>query len=123
MKTITLILLAIFSTTVVAQESWSDWQPTQCYENIEFRTRYIKKYGKRHQWEVQFKNNYDRLVVFNYGVSEDAQELALTTNRKTLDGGQTSKPIALYTQVENFYILVDMLSFFVDSRSFEPCNP
>ena len=123
MKTITLILLAIFSTTVVAQESWSDWQSTQCYENIEFRTRYIKKYGKRHQWEVQFKNNYDRLVVFNYGVSEDAQELALTTNRKTLDGGQTSKPIALYTQVENFYILVDMLSFFVDSRSFEPCNP
>src|SRR5690554_6008771 len=123
MKTITLILLAIFSTTVVAQESWSDWQSTQCYENIEFRTRYIKKYGKRHQWEVQFKNNYDRLVVFNYGVSEDAQELALTTNRKTLDGGQTSKPIALYTQVENFFILVDMLSFYTDSRNFEPCNP
>jgi|SRR5690606_1184613 len=123
MKTIVLIVLISCTSFVSAQDAWSTWNKTQCYDNIQFRTRHIKKYGKRHQWEVQFKNNYNRLVVFNYGISESEQELALTTNRKTLEAGQTSDPISLYTQVENFYILVDMLSFYTDNRVFEPCNP
>jgi len=126
MKWISVLLIGIiFSTaTAFSQERWSPWEATYCYEDIHFRTRYVKALGDRHEWEIEFKNRYNRMVVFNYGILEgdDDDEYPVTTHRKTLKAFEICDPVVIYTQAEGFIILVDQLSFYVDSREIVPCE-
>lgn len=127
MKEILIVTFIVFISSFTnsfsqAPEKWMQWQSTNCYENIEYRARYVKTNGSRHEWEIQFRNNYDRLIVFNYGIEEDSQALAITTHRKTLRTNEVSKPISVYTQKENFLLFTDRLSFSIDGRDWIPCD-
>lgn len=116
------ILFFIVVVPTTAQEKWQEWQPTSCYENIEFRLRFVRNHGDKTVSEVQFKNNYDRLVTFNYGFTEDEEDF-LTEYRKTLHPKEAGKPELIHTQGDNFYILVDKLSFSVTGEKPLPCEP
>ncbi|HLU81291.1 MAG TPA: hypothetical protein VK010_04390 [Flavobacteriaceae bacterium] len=115
------ILFFIIAFPVSAQEKWQEWQPTSCYENIEFRLRFVRQHGDKTVSEVQFKNNYNQLVTFNYGFTEDEEDF-LTEYRKTLHPKEAGKPEFIYTKGDNFYILVDKLSFSVSGENPLPCE-
>lgn len=118
-----LVLIGFFSNSYSqAPEKWMQWQPTNCYEKIEYRARYVKTNGTQHEWQIQFRNNYNKLIVFNYGIEEDARALAITTHRKTLRTNEISEPVSVYTQKENFMLFTDRLSFSVDGRDWIPCD-
>lgn len=117
-----LTLSGLSKTFAQAPEKWMDWTPTNCYEKIEYRVRYMKTNGSRHEWQLQFRNNFNRLIVFNYGIEEDATALALTTHRKTLKPQEVSEPVQVYTQKENFFLFTDKLSFNIDGRDNIPCD-
>src|SRR5690606_5329495 len=97
-----LTLSGLCKTFAQAPEKWMDWTPTNCYEKIEYRVRYMKTNGSRHEWQLQFRNNFNRLIVFNYGIEEVSTALALSTPRQTRNPPAASEPIQLYTQQENF---------------------
>lgn len=109
---------------LTAQEAqkWDDWQPTHCYHNIEYRAKYVRANGERHEWQIQFKNNYTKQILFNYGTSENSEGLAITTHRKTLKPGATSEPVEIYTQGDEFYVFVDGLSFDIDGSRVIECE-
>ncbi len=97
------------------------WQATNCYEKIQYQLTKDGKKGNRYRWKLQFKNNYDRLITFNYGITED-EDSYLTNQRKTLQAHQTSEPVEIYTNQQKFYVLVDGLSFEVSGQPTEPCD-
>lgn len=97
------------------------WQATNCYKNIQYQLTKDGKKGKRNRWKLQFKNNYNRLITFNYGVTEDENGY-LTSQRKTLQAHETCEPVEIYTDKKEFYVLVDRLSFQVNGQPTEPCD-
>ena len=98
-----------------------NWTSTNCYKNIQYRLVQDGKKGKRFRWKLQFKNNYNQLVTFNYGITEEENNF-LTNQRKTLQAHQTSEPVEIYTDQQKFYVLVDGLSFEVSGQPTEPCD-
>lgn len=123
---ILLMILFSFISTVSSfsqiPEKWMQWTKTNCYENIEYRARYVQTNGNRHEWQIQFRNNFNRMVVFNYGIEENPEALALTTHRKTLRSHETSEPINIFTENENFLLFTNKLSFAVDGSDAIPCD-
>lgn len=121
------ILLAFFFfalNTAFAQtdNGWGEWQKTSCYSKIEFRLKYDGKNGEQHHWKVQFKNNYNNLISFNYTVTDKVQQYTLTTHRKTLKGGKQSNEADLFTDLEDIYILVDKVSMTPYPENFIECE-
>ncbi|MFL9837515.1 hypothetical protein ABS768_08405 [Flavobacterium sp. ST-75] len=121
------ILLAFFFftlNTAFAQtdNGWQAWQKTSCYSKIEFRLKYDGKNGEQHHWKVQFKNNYNNLISFNYTVTDKIQQYTLTTHRKTLNAGKQSEEIDLFTGLEDIYILVDKVSMTPYPENFIECE-
>jgi len=112
--------ILIFSPSI-KEDSSQEWTSTNCYDNILFKLKKVNNVGKRQLWELQFKNNYNRLVTFNYALTENETDF-LTNKRKTLEAQSISKPIELYTNTEDFYVLVDQLSFSVSGVPLIPCK-
>ncbi|TXK74938.1 hypothetical protein [Mesonia sp. K4-1] len=105
----------------IMEDSSQEWTSTNCYDNILFKLKKVNNVGKRQLWELQFKNNYNQLVTFNYALTENETDF-LTNKRKTLEAQSISKPIELYTNTEDFYVLVDQLSFSVSGVPLIPCK-
>ncbi len=128
MKYIGVLFLFLFffsinqSVSYSQEGSWMEWTPTECYENIEYRARLLKKNGARYEWQIQFRNYYDRQVVFNYGTQEHRESLPLTTHRKTLRAGEVSKATHIFTGSPNFLLYTDKLSFSIDGKEILPCD-
>lgn len=103
-------------------EGWPEWTPTECYENIEYRARLLKKNGTRYEWQIQFRNFYDRHVFFNYGTQENKEDLPLTTHRKSLRAGEVSTATHIFTNSPGFFLYTDKLSFNMDGSEIYPCD-
>jgi len=124
LSTISISVLAFFSFLIsspVNENLQQEWISTNCYNNILFKLKKVNNIGKRQLWELQFKNNYNQLVTFNYGFTENETDF-LTNKRKTLAPHSVSQPIELYTNTEDFYVLVDQLSFSVSGIPLVPCK-
>ena len=98
-----------------------NWNSTSCYKKIQYQITDNGKYGNRFKWILKFKNNYHQLVTFNYGITEEKDNF-LTNQHKTLQAHQTGKPLEIYTDKKEFYILVDGLSFNISGQPTEPCD-
>ena len=113
-KIITLLLIIASFSVAQAQkqtdDGWRNWETTKCYSNIEYRMKYVGKNGEQHHWQVQFKNNYNSIVSFNYHVTDKLQQYNITTHRKTLYAQKFSEAIDVYTTEEDIYLFVDKAS-------------
>ncbi|SHI77235.1 hypothetical protein SAMN04488096_104189 [Mesonia phycicola] len=120
-----LMVSAVLFLGFIAYSNFSNrpqnWYSTNCYEKIQYQLTANGKKGNRFKWIVKFKNNYHQLVTFNYGVTEEENNY-LTTHRKTLQAHEVSENIEIYTESDNFYILVDKLSLHISGQPTEPCE-
>jgi len=120
-------VLGIFMLSFLAYSNYNhrpiikEWTPTNCYQKILYKVEPDGKKGKQMRWKLQFKSNYSQLVTFNYGVTEDENNY-LTTHRKTMKAKEESQEIEIFTESEQFYILVDKLSFKVSGNPLQPCD-
>ena len=125
MKKIVLLLIfamgcgAAFAQT---QNGWEDWQKTSCYSNISFRLKHEGMRGEQHVWQVQFKNDYNSLISFNYHISETTQQYDATTHRKTINATQLSEPFEVFTSGEDLFLLVDKVSLSPYPTDFIDCD-
>jgi len=125
MKKIVLLLIfamgcgAAFAQT---QNGWEDWQKTSCYSNISFRLKHEGMRGEQHVWQVQFKNDYNSLISFNYHISEATKQYDTTTHRKTINATQLSEPFEVFTSGEDLFLLVDKVSLSPYPTDFIDCD-
>lgn len=124
MKQLLVILLFLASFTGFAQqkEEWQDWEKTSCYSKIFFRLKYEGRNGSRHIWKVQFRNEYESTVSFNYHSTVEKNENQPTTHRKTLLAKAKSTELEVYTNTDNIYLIVDKLSMSAYPVNFVDCE-
>lgn len=123
-KIVLLFLLTIGCGAAFAQtkNEWEDWQKTSCYSNISFRLKHEGMRGEQHVWQVQFKNDYNSLISFNYHVSETSGQYDTTTHRKTLNTAALSEPFEVFTSGEDIFLLVDKVSLSPYPKDFIDCD-
>jgi len=125
MKKVLLLLILSLSTQLVAAQSgtkWEEWQKTSCYSNILFRLKPMGKNGEQNVWKIQFRNEYDNLISFNYHVTDKLQQYSTTTHRKTMDAKMVSTELDVYTLYDDIYLLVDKVSMTPYPEDFVKCN-
>jgi len=125
MKKILLLLLFVMGSTAAyaqTQDGWEDWQKTSCYSKISFRLEHESVRGEQHVWQVQFKNDYNSIISFNYHVSETTGQYDTTTHRKTINAGQLSEPFEVFTAGEDIFLLVDKVSLSPYPKDFINCD-
>jgi len=124
MKKLLLLLLLFTGAAAFAQnnDAWDDWQQTTCYSKISYRLKTEPKHGSQHHWKLQFRSDYGEVVSFNYHVTTKLEEYNVTTHRKTMNPGQLSDEIDVYTKEEDIYLLVDKLSFSPYPENYEDCD-
>ena len=124
MKKIILFFLLLSGITLSAQtdSEWQPWQKTSCYSNIEFRVKYVEKNGSRNHWAVEFKNNYNELISFNYHVTDKLQQYNLTTHRKMLKALEVSTATDVYTDFDDLFLIVDKVSLSPYPEDFLECD-
>jgi len=123
-KMLLLLILAIGCNTAFAQaqDGWDEWQKTSCYSNISFRLKHEAMRGEQHVWQVQFKNDYNSLISFNYQISETSGQYDTTTHRKTLNTATLSEPFEVFTAGEDIFLLVDKVSLSPYPKDFIDCD-
>ena len=107
--------MAFTTTTVKAQNEWSEWTKTTCLKGVDFRTkkgRYEMSRRAR-KWEFQFKNRYNATIYFNYKalsiLQKDKMRSARTSkNRVQIEGNSESKSMSTYLKA-NKEIIVDLV--------------
>ena len=103
--------------------SWTVWKQSPCYLKIEYRYRYVKQQGDRHVWLLQFKNNYNKSVYFNYSLAgEQEEEQLYLARRKSITPNRNSDEMEFFTNSESFEIQVSNLSFRQGVTEYEPCD-
>ncbi|KGO85038.1 hypothetical protein Q765_18685 [Flavobacterium rivuli WB 3.3-2 = DSM 21788] len=119
-----LLIFAISCNTTFAQvqDGWDEWQKTSCYSNISFRLKHEGKRGEQHVWQVQFKNDYNSLISFNYHISETSGQYDTTTHRKTLNKAALSEPLEVFTAGEDIFLLVDKVSLSPYPKDYINCD-
>ncbi|WP_159800266.1 hypothetical protein [Flavobacterium sp. MK4S-17] len=121
-----LFILLFFSGMVCAgaqtKNGWEEWQKTSCYSKISFRLKEEKKRGNQYRWKIQFRNDYNEVISFNYHVTDKLQQYNITTHRKTLNPLQLSDEIEVFTREEDIYILVDKVSLSPFPENFLDCD-
>lgn len=118
--TLYMILTSFSSTTPSA---WTKWEKTPCYDKIEFRYRHLRAHGERHEFEVQFKNRYENTIYFDYALADAKTKEGLDHARRTsLPARRESKSISVFTNTEEFTIVVGQLSFSPYSTDYEACD-
>lgn len=123
MKKIAALLLLLFGLSASAQETqWDEWQKTSCYSNISYRLLELGKLGEQYRWKIQFRNDYDNIISFNYHVTDKVGKYTTTTHRKALHQGQVSEEIDLYTKSQDIYILADKVSMTPYPENFIECD-
>jgi len=119
------IVLSVFFLSFLAYSNFNnrpkEWTPTNCYHKILYKVEADGEQGKRKRWKLLFKSNYSQLVTFNYGVTEGENDY-LTTHRKTMRAKEESQEVEIFTDSDQFYILVNKLSFDVSGQPEEPCD-
>lgn len=122
-KILTLLaFLVFFAGFTQDKDGWQDWQKTSCYSKIMFRLNYQGKNGERHLWKVQFRNEYDSTISFNYRVADDNPDHQPTTHRKTLYNKAVSPEIEVYADSENIFLVVDKVSLSAYPQNFISCE-
>ncbi|WP_020212818.1 hypothetical protein [Flavobacterium rivuli] len=123
-KMLLLLIFAISCNTTFAQvqDGWDEWQKTSCYSNISFRLKHEGKRGEQHVWQVQFKNDYNSLISFNYHISETSGQYDTTTHRKTLNKAALSEPLEVFTAGEDIFLLVDKVSLSPYPKDYINCD-
>lgn len=116
-------MLFIGIATTAQEPQWDDWQKTSCYGNISYRLLELGKHGEQYHWKVQFKNDYSNIISFNYHVTNKIGKYTTTTHRKTLNSGQISEEIDLYTATQDIYLLADKVSMTPYPENFVECDP
>ncbi len=101
---------------------WRPWQKTSCYSKIAFRLKYDGMNGSQHHWKIQFKNEYDNLISFNYNITDKLQQYTITTHRKALEAKKESGEIDIYTKEEDIFLLVDKVSMGPYPEDFIECE-
>lgn len=124
MKKFIVIIFLFLGATVMAQtdNGWEPWQKTSCYSKIQFRIKYVEQRGEQHIWKVQFKNDYQQLISFNYNITHNVEQYTITTHRKTLNANQLSEEIELYTKEDDIFLLVDKVSLTPYPEDFIDCE-
>jgi hypothetical protein len=122
-KFLLLIVCIMASHTAFSQSNdWEDWQKTSCYSKISFRLKDEGMRGEQHVWKVQFKNDYNHLISFNYYVTDKIQQYDTTTHRKTLQSGKVSDEAEIFTKENDIFLMVDKVSFSPYPKDFIDCN-
>jgi hypothetical protein len=123
MKNIIALLLFLFGISALAQSpGWDEWQKTSCYSKISYRLLELGKHGEQYTWKIQFRNDYDNIISFNYHVADKIGKYTTTTHRKALQQGQVSEEIDLYTKTQDIYILADKVSMTPYPENFVECD-
>ncbi|MGV3460966.1 MAG: hypothetical protein ACO1N9_11010 [Flavobacterium sp.] len=123
MKKIIILVLMFAGISASAQEpQWDEWQKTSCYSNISYRLLELGKHGEQYHWKVQFRNDYPNIISFNYHVTNKVEKNTPTTHRKTLNTGQVSEEIDLYTATQDVYLLADKVSMTPYPENFVQCD-
>jgi hypothetical protein len=124
MKNIVLIATMLLSFAAFSQtdNGWEPWQQTSCYSKISFHIKYVEQRGEQNVWLVQFKNEYPSVISFNYNVTDKLQEHNSTTHRKTLNQGQTSNEMEVFTTEEDLYLVVEKVSLSPYPQDYIECD-
>ncbi|MXN90198.1 hypothetical protein GR160_03080 [Flavobacterium sp. Sd200] len=117
------LLAMIASISMKAQSAgWESWQKTSCYSKISFRLKDEGMRGEQHVWKVQFKNDYEQLISFNYHVTDKMGQYNTTTHRKTIMGGRISDELEVFTKEQDLFLLVDKVSLSPYPKDFVECD-
>lgn len=123
MKILLTLYIILTSLNSTAPSAWTKWETTPCYDKIEFRYRHLRAQGARHVFEVQFKNRYERTIYFDYALADAETKEGLDHARRTsLPARRESKSISVFTNTEEFVIVVGQLSFSPYSTDYEACD-
>ncbi len=124
MKKLLLIAILLMGIGAFAQSGsdWEEWQQTSCYSHISFRTRFVEKRGEQNVWLVQFKNDYDSVISFNYSITDKQQQYNATTHRKTLNPKQLSDEAEVFTTEEDLFLIVDKVSLSPYPKDYIECD-
>lgn len=102
--------------------AWQKWQETSCYSKISFRLKDEGLKGEQYVWKIQFKNDFNELISFNYTITDALQQHTITTHRKTLADGGVSNEIEVFATQETIYIIVDKVSLSPYPDDFIDCD-
>jgi hypothetical protein len=124
MKKLLLFVFLFTGITLSAQnnDGWDEWQKTSCYSKVFYRMKSEEKRGEQHHWKIQFRNDYAQVISFNYHVTDKLEEYNITTHRKTMQPGQVSDEMDIYTAESDIYLLVDKLSLSPYPNDFVECD-
>ena len=121
---ILVVLSTLFSYYLYAQSSqdWGYWQSSDCYKNIYYRTRLFSDNGEMKHWQLQFKNQYTKLVSFSYLVTDDSSNTERIVKRTKMEAFEISKPIDYYFHKPDMFMIINQLSFSPYPQNIENCD-
>ena len=123
MKKITILLLIFTASISFSQtQKWTQWKQTDCYKNIEYRFVFLDKNGEMNHFKLQFKNNYNSVISFNYATKPEIEVYNNTSFRINLSSLETSKEFDYFMKQESFYLLVNQLSLSPFPEKIEDCD-
>lgn len=123
MKALITLYFILCSFAGIAQQEWTAWKKTPCYNKIEYRYRHLRTHGARHVFEIQFKNRYDSAIFFDYALAGAKQDEDMHhARRASLPVNQISKSVSLFSNSEEFMIEVGRLAFSPYDTDYEECD-
>ena len=125
-KSIQLLLFVVIIITSLtttsfkkATNDWGNWtSPNARYDGIEVRVRRgdYNNYAKKWQWDLQFRNRYNKKVTFQYGCTASNDRNSCRTEQRTsLDANETEGNddvrSFLLNEVNTVYVCLDRVEF------------
>ncbi len=112
-KSILITVVMFFLTINLAQAQstgWSNWTSIDCFKGVQFRVKSQKTSSGKYEAYLEFKNNYNENIHFNYEISGGSY--SSRNNRVSVRAGSTYKSYAGTSFTSNYFnVYVDRLRF------------
>lgn len=112
-KSILITAVMFFLTINFAQAQWTDWSywtSIDCFKGVQFRVKSQKTSSGKYEAYIEFKNNYNSDIHFNYEISGGSY--TSRNNRVTVKAGSTYKSYAGISFTSNYFnVYIDKLRF------------
>lgn len=124
-KSILITLVMFFLTLNVAQaqsSEWSNWTNIACFKGVQFRVKSQKTSTGKYEAYLEFKNNYNEKVHFNYEITGGSY--SNKNNRVTVNAGSTYKSYSGSSFTSNYFnVYIDRLRFGKDGlQAYAECD-
>ncbi|WP_338376167.1 hypothetical protein [uncultured Flavobacterium sp.] len=112
-KSILITAVMFFLTVNMAQAQWTDWSnwtSIACFKGVQFRVKSKKTSTGKYEAYLEFKNNYNEKVHFNYEITGGSY--SNKNNRVTVNSGSTYKSYSGSSFTSKYFnVYIDRLRF------------